>query len=77
MRQWIQDVAFQKLTAKQLRWTFRALIVITILDWLMPDALPVVDEIALPWLTYEAWVALRARKGATRDVKAEDVETDV
>ena len=77
MRQWIQEVAFHKLTTNKLRWLFRGLVVVTILDWLMPDPLPLADEIALPWLTFEAWLALRGRKGATRDVKAEDVETDV
>ncbi|PIR47787.1 hypothetical protein COV06_00065 [Candidatus Uhrbacteria bacterium CG10_big_fil_rev_8_21_14_0_10_50_16] len=73
MQQWLQDIAFQKLTTQQLRWVFKGLLVVTIIDWLMPDALPFVDELGLAWLTYEAWVALKARKNASRDVKGEEI----
>lgn len=73
MRQCIHNIALQKLTTKQLKWVFRGLLVVTVIDWLMPDVLPVVDELGFAWLTFEVWRGLKARKGATRDVKAEEV----
>lgn len=73
MRTWIQTVALQTLTTRQLRWVFRGLLFLTVIDWLMPDVLPVIDEVGLTWLTYEVWQGLRARKQATRDVPARDV----
>lgn len=74
MRDWLHTIAFQKLTSQQLKWVFRGLLVITVLDWLMPDALPFVDELGLAWFTWEVWRELKGRKDATQDVKAEDVQ---
>ncbi|HBU28260.1 TPA: hypothetical protein DEB00_04085 [Candidatus Uhrbacteria bacterium] len=73
MQQWLQNIAFHKLTTVQLRWVLRGLLVVTAIDWLMPDMLPFVDEIGLAWLTYEAWKALKSRKNASRDVKGEEI----
>ena len=73
MREWLHAIALTRLTTKQVTWAFRGVLVITVIDWLMPDTLPFVDELGLTWFAFELWRELKSRKGSSRDVEAEEV----
>lgn len=62
IRVWLQQKAFVSLSSRGLMWLFRVLLVLTIVDVLMPDMLPLLDEIGLGWLTFEAWQEIKRRR---------------
>lgn len=75
MKQWLSNVAFRKIKTKHLRAAWYVVLVITVLDILMPDALPLIDEIGLGWLSIVMWQELQSRKGAVADVEGEEVKS--
>ena len=63
IREWLQQKAFRSLSMRALQWFFRVAMVLTIVDVLMPDMLPFVEEIGLGWLTFETWREIKRRQG--------------
>ena len=74
VREWLQKTIFKSLSPTVLTWAFRVLLVLTAVDVLMPDVLPLVDEIGLGWLTYEVWRERQRRVNGPRDVDGEEVQ---
>ena len=73
MKDFLAKTLFNRLSTPVLQWVFRGALVLFVLNLFIPDALPFLDEIAIGWFVIETLRTLRSRKGAVRDVDADEV----
>lgn len=77
MKDILAKTLFNRLSTPALQWVFRGALVLFVINLFVPDALPFLDEIAIGWFVIETLRTLRARKGAVRDVDADEVFREV